>query len=1163
MRVTTTLNDTGQVTKTEWTYESRVPIGSSTSRLLNNVIEQREYEFGAGVAGPLVRKTINSWLNINPVNGQAYRTSTLHILDRKATEAIYDGSGALKAQSQFEYDNYTEGLTATGAVQHQTSFGTSYRTRGNLTASKAWRNTDGAWLTTQYQYDDAGSVRKATDPGLHATTFSYADSWANGACTPVGGSARAYLTSTTNALSHVTGNTYNSCTGSIASSTDSNNQVTALTYDEVGRLRQTNLPGGGQITVTPDDTSSPRSITTSTKITTLAKSTKTDFDGLGRGIQTALLSDPQGAAYADATYDALGRVKTITNPYRSTSESTFGITKTQYDALGRATKVIPSDGTATSNNITTAYAGTTTTVTDQAGKVRKSETDALGRLIRVWEPNSSGSLVNKTRYFYDALDNLTCVLQLSTDPEPANCASPNVTWRPRTFTYNSLSQLTRAVSPEAGTTDYTYDADGNVLTKVAPKPNQTGALTVTTTYTYDGLHRLTQKSYNDGATAMVTYLYDQSSYNGLTTTNGIGRRTGMTDASGVSAFSYDAVGRPMTLRRTLNGLTFNTGTNYTVGGYPYRTYYPSGRVNEYLYGGAGRPVSLLRVGAVENYVENATYAPHGALSGSLNGRISGGFAGFTTAYTYNNRLQPEHMLVTSATLDLSCTSIAGKVLHFFYNFDQDSGAPVVNNGNVVSIRNCRNTNRTQSFTYDELNRIKTAQSQATSGADCWGNSFAYDIWANLLSKTVTKCTAETLTVAVNTNNRITSAGFTYDAVGNMTNAGAGVMTYDAENRLINAAGVNYVYDGDGHRVMKSSGKLYWYEPDGTLIAESDLAGTWTIEHMYFNGKRVARRELVPGYSLRYHFSDHLGSASVVTNVSGTVKDESDYYPYGGERVITNQDPNQYKFTGSERDGESGLDYFVARYHSSNLGRFASPDDPLLDQSQAAPQSWNLYSYVRNIPTRFYDPTGNACVGNEDTGWRDDERDGPSCAEVQQDWATPVPAVTVTDEMPSDLEIVLDDVQWGVGYVLEQTVGAWYGSFIEAITTKDVATFTIATASVVTAGRGRGASGPAKKLISSKVAAAAIKKPLASSPRLAEVVNRLFRAGDKVPGGTATAVRYELETGKQLAQGTWHSQKAQDTITELTRLLKSGELSYRDQQLARELIRDLSNALAWK
>ena len=69
----------------------------------------------------------------------------------------------------------------------------------------------------------------------------------------------------------------------------------------------------------------------------------------------------------------------------------------------------------------------------------------------------------------------------------------------------------------------------------------------------------------------------------------------------------------------------------------------------------------------------------------------------------------------------------------------------------------------------------------------------------------------------------------------------------------------------------------------------------------------------------------------------------------------------YKFTGKERDTETELDYFGARYYGSTVGQFLSPDIPLLDQHLGNPQSWNLYSYGRNNPLGILDPTGNAAM----------------------------------------------------------------------------------------------------------------------------------------------------------------------------------------------------------
>ena len=59
-----------------------------------------------------------------------------------------------------------------------------------------------------------------------------------------------------------------------------------------------------------------------------------------------------------------------------------------------------------------------------------------------------------------------------------------------------------------------------------------------------------------------------------------------------------------------------------------------------------------------------------------------------------------------------------------------------------------------------------------------------------------------------------------------------------------------------------------------------------------------------------------------------------------------------EFTAKERDAETGLDYFGARYFSGAMGRFTGPDKPFVDQDESDPQSWNLYSYVRNNPLIF-------------------------------------------------------------------------------------------------------------------------------------------------------------------------------------------------------------------
>lgn len=100
------------------------------------------------------------------------------------------------------------------------------------------------------------------------------------------------------------------------------------------------------------------------------------------------------------------------------------------------------------------------------------------------------------------------------------------------------------------------------------------------------------------------------------------------------------------------------------------------------------------------------------------------------------------------------------------------------------------------------------------------------------------------------------------------------------------------------------------------------------------------------------------NTTCAANARGTVVEESDYYPFGGERVITDTVDNNYKFTSQERDGETGLDYFIARHYSSGLARFLQTDPAMIQGSKFLYcQQWNLYSYTRNNPLKFVDPTG--------------------------------------------------------------------------------------------------------------------------------------------------------------------------------------------------------------
>jgi RHS repeat-associated protein len=275
-----------------------------------------------------------------------------------------------------------------------------------------------------------------------------------------------------------------------------------------------------------------------------------------------------------------------------------------------------------------------------------------------------------------------------------------------------------------------------------------------------------------------------------------------------------------------------------------------------------------------------------------------------------------------------------------------------------------------------MNRVTSAKTLGTActkvngGTLNWGESFTIDAWGNLTGKTTTLCSAESLDTSSSPFNQLAAA--TYDSAGNAYVYNGASYLFDAEGRMTSAAGTAYVYDGAGQRVSKP-GKLYWRGTGSDPLAETSATDTNPTRYIFFGGKRIARID--PGATTpKYYVSDNLGSTADVTDYLGNVLSESEFYPYGGEQQVVANDTNDYKFTGKERDAESGNDYFGARYYASTLGRFLSPD---WDAKPTAvpyatfgdPQTLNLYAYVENAPLNRVDADGHvAQAGSGGNQW---------------------------------------------------------------------------------------------------------------------------------------------------------------------------------------------------
>jgi hypothetical protein len=913
------------------------------------------------------------------LNTSSYVSKDIHSMVTSKT--VKNSAGTQLAQTLISYDG--SALTSiTGVTHHDdTNFGTGNTVRGNPTQIQRWISGTSN-LTTTSTYDMTGQLLSVTNPRGHTHTYTYTDSFFTDANPPV--NPPSAFTPSVNTHAYVTAIKLNETSGSgslhygyyfntgkrVFEEDINLARIYHHYVDSLGRethmydrLLINNKRGWTlKVYTSATQTDIYRGITDTTASAGCV-SCRHDVetaDSFGRGTNATLASDPSGATKIDAGFDASDRIQNESNPYRSTSDLTYGVDVLTYDGLDRVTTQTHADSTALQAYYGAAVSGAggataqlcaastygigyPILAVDEAGKKLQRWTNSFGAVIEVDEPDSSNALTVNTCYAYDALQNNTQIVQGS---------------ETRSYAYDGISRQISATEPESGTTTYLFTAsDGSICSGADDVCRSTNARGITATYTYDigtEKDRLITIAYSDG-TATTNYFYDQTSYNGLTISYPGNRRTGMSDASGQTAWSYDPVGHIITERRKIGAVTENTAYTYNVDGSKASITYPSGRVVNYTYNNAQQVTSVVDATASTNYITNATYAPHGKLASAVHGQVNGGFAGVTESYTYNNRLQ---MATHSAS------SSNGSVLNESYSYDLGGGA---NNGNIASITNNLDTTRTQLFSYDNLNRLATAQSQATSGTNCWGNSYGYDRYDNLLNMTVTQCTAQNLNVTVNNNNQI--VGFTYDAAGNLTNDGALTYSWDGENRLKSTAATNYTWDGTNMRVMKGTGDLYWYSAANCkhpLFGRSTAAGTYTDEFIYFNGRQVGYRNDSAGQVYHY-INDHRGSAKVMTDATGIKKFESDYYPHGGQRPILSTVDSLLKFEGTQRDTESGLDN-VRRFYNPNLARVLTP--AIINSKRArplAPKLLNAVTIVKGKPLgafQFSSPQScQQCLGD--------------------------------------------------------------------------------------------------------------------------------------------------------------------------------------------------------
>ena len=298
---------------------------------------------------------------------------------------------------------------------------------------------------------------------------------------------------------------------------------------------------------------------------------------------------------------------------------------------------------------------------------------------------------------------------------------------------------------------------------------ETDAEGITTTRTCDALNRVTAVTYPDSS-YNVTFTYDE-----VTSQNGIGRLTSVTDPSGTTVFNHYQTGLLKDETITIDGTPYTLAYTYNLNGTPTAVTYPDGRQVRYtiaIMNGKPESIETDVNGSPATVMSGIAWYPFGPLQAGTYGN------GITLSRTYDKKYR-----IT--------TNVQGTVINTSYTHDSEM--------NITQITGTYN----RTYSYDDLYRL----TQVTY-PDSETVSYAYDPMGNRTAMTST--VSGVVTYTYDAGDRLLAAGpitFTWDANGNMTGKGSATYAFDALDRLTGVVSgtttVEFVYNGDGVRVRKA------------------------------------------------------------------------------------------------------------------------------------------------------------------------------------------------------------------------------------------------------------------------------------------------------------------------------------------------------------------------
>ena len=791
----------------------------------------------------------------------------------------YLDNGTDFLETSYTYNANGNVITTTLPDNHVivNEYGSAY---GGRYVTKTYHQIAGLAVTDleeSYEYDDKGNRTKVTDARGNFTATIYDD--------------KNRRTSTVNMKGHLTTFIYDAndnLTQIIRDRTSPADQldITKLTYDSKNQLTRIDRIDSGGVFV---KRSTMRYDSTGNVI---ARGDANDIETtMVYDLENRLtrITDDEGN-YIEYTLNALGH-RVATNYYK-TGGVVVRTSNAVFDDLNRQEQVIGSI------NQTTTYTydvqGNRITATDALGRPTTIYSyDSLSRLKKIKDANGIDTV-----YDYDNRYQLRFV----TDPRGLQTE----------YQYNELGQLTKLISPDTSTTEYTYDLVGN-------RKSQKDARSVTVTFDYDQLNRITNKTYTDTSLDVV-YTYD-------TGPNSIGKLSAMTDKEGVTTYDYDTRGNLNSRSRVTDGDTYLTQYGYDINDRMTSATYPSLRVVTYVRNDLGQVTSVTTTasgGSQVTIASNLNYLPFGALEDMDWGN------GLSLDQTFDNDYRlTNQVLGTKYSRD--------------YIYDDVNNIKNIND-NISATKN-------QTFNYDVLDRLDDA-------TGVYGSlDYGYDDVGNRTALTVDTDPAISYNYSPTANqlDDIDGAAITYDNNGNTKTKDALTFDYDENNRMSQvgdgAVTTSYGFNGKGERVRKTSAgvsNFYHYDSSGNLLFESDASGNATVEYIWLGSQRLA---MAQGVNLYYTHVDHLGSVQLLTDSAGGVVWSADYKPFGEVNIISAVVENNLRFPGQYYDGESGLHYNYFRDYDPGIGRYVESDPIGLGGGL------NTYVYVANSPYVFIDQSG--------------------------------------------------------------------------------------------------------------------------------------------------------------------------------------------------------------